>query len=52
MKYTLLTLQTPGKEFYTAPELCVYETPAEQGFQATDRADSGYGDIVDPDDLE
>ena len=52
MKYTFLTTQTPGKESYAAPELCIYETPAEQGFQATDRADDGYGDIVDPDDLE
>ena len=36
MKYTLTTLQTLGKEPYTAPELCIYETPAEQGFQLTE----------------
>ena len=36
MKYTFLTTQTPGKESYAAPELCIYETPAEQGFQLTE----------------
>ena len=52
MKYTFTTLQTLGKEPYTTPELCIYETPAEQGFQATDRADAGYDDDEDLGELE
>ena len=43
MKYTPLYGQTFGGG-YTAPELCISEIPAEQGFQVSDRADNDYGD--------
>ncbi|MBQ2992933.1 MAG: hypothetical protein IJE21_03450 [Alistipes sp.] len=51
MKYTPLYGQTFGEGLYTAPELCIYEIPAEQGFQVSDRADNDYGDEDLGDDL-
>lgn len=50
MKYTPLYGQTFGGG-YTAPELCVYEAPVEQGFLVTDSANNDYDNDEDLGDL-
>lgn len=52
MKYTFLNSQTLGQALYTAPELCVYEAPVEQGFLVTDSANNDYDNDENLGDLD